>query len=129
MPFFPHFVLREAMLWLGVLGVLVVLATYFPWELGAKADPFTSAPAGIKPEWYFTFMSQTLKYIPPTIGPFEGEQVGIFFFLLGGLFLMLVPFLDFQAQRGKRSLLFIAIGIAIIAYMVVMITLAYVKPY
>lgn len=129
MPFFPHFVLREAMVWLGVLGVLIVLATYFPWELGVKADPFTPAPAGIRPEWYFTFISQTLKYIPGRIGPFEGEQVGIFLFLLGGLFLTFVPFLDVRARRGKPSLLVTAIGIASIVYMVVMITLAYVKPY
>ena len=62
MPFYPGFILRDAILWLGVLGVLLVLCTFAPWELGTKADAFASAPAGIRPEWYFTFVSQSLKY-------------------------------------------------------------------
>jgi hypothetical protein len=52
MPFFPNFFLRELMAWYGALGVLGALAALFPWELGEKADPFVSAPAGIRPEWY-----------------------------------------------------------------------------
>jgi quinol-cytochrome oxidoreductase complex cytochrome b subunit len=53
MPFFPNFFLRELMAWYAALGVLGALAAIFPWELGEKADPFASAPAGIRPEWYF----------------------------------------------------------------------------
>ena len=64
MPFYPGFILRDAILWLGVLAVLLVLCTFLPWELGSKADPFAPAPAGIRPEWYFTFLSQSLKYVP-----------------------------------------------------------------
>ena len=64
MKFFPNFVLRELMAWYVAVGVLGALAAIFPWDLGAKADPFVSAPAGIKPEWYFLFMYQTLKLIP-----------------------------------------------------------------
>ena len=64
MPFFPNFLLRDLLLWLIVLNLLAILAVFFPWELGRKADPFASAPAGIKPEWYFLFMFQTLKYFP-----------------------------------------------------------------
>ena len=37
---------------------------FFPWELGEKADPFASAPAGIRPEWYFLAPFYTLKLIP-----------------------------------------------------------------
>ena len=65
MKFFPNFLLRELMAWYVALGVLRALAAIFPWNLGVKADPFASAPAGIKPEWYFLFMFQTLKIIPP----------------------------------------------------------------
>ena len=129
MPFYPHFMLREGIVWLAVLGVLLGLATYLPWELGVKADPFTPAPAGIRPEWYFTFLSQSLKYLPPHVLGFEGEQVGIIAFGLGGLLLVLVPFLDRRAGRGEHSALVTAFGIAVIAFMLVMITLAYVKPY
>jgi cytochrome b6 len=45
----------------------------FPWNLGVKADPFVSAPAGIKPEWYFLFMFQTLKLIPSKVWFVDGE--------------------------------------------------------
>ena len=67
MPFFPNFLLRDLLLWLIVLNILAILAVFFPWELGAKADAFASAPAGIRPEWYFLFMFQTLKYFPSQI--------------------------------------------------------------
>ncbi len=53
MRFFPNFFLREAMVWYAALAVLGALAAIFPWELGEKADPFASAPKGIRPEWYF----------------------------------------------------------------------------
>jgi quinol-cytochrome oxidoreductase complex cytochrome b subunit len=81
------------------LGLLAALAALFRWELGEKADPFGAAPEGIKPEWYFLFMFQTLKLLPPHLGPFEGEVVGVLFFGGCGLVVLLVPFLD----RGPRS--------------------------
>ncbi|MBZ5589909.1 MAG: hypothetical protein LAO05_15240, partial [Acidobacteriia bacterium] len=61
------------MAWYIALGVLGALAALSPWGLGTKADPFTSAPAGIKPEWYFLFMFQTLKLIPAKLWFVEGE--------------------------------------------------------
>ncbi|MBI4011104.1 MAG: cytochrome b N-terminal domain-containing protein, partial [Candidatus Rokubacteria bacterium] len=64
MPFFPNFLLRDLAGWLLALAVLAALAAYYPAELGKKADPFAPAPIGIKPEWYFMFMFQTLKYLP-----------------------------------------------------------------
>jgi cytochrome b6 len=128
-PFYPHFVLRELMVWLGVLALLVALATLLPWELGRKADPFAPAPEGIRPEWYFTFMSQTLKYLPPFIVGVEGEHVGILAFgVIAGL-LFLVPFLDRRAARGQPSPLISAAGAALLAFMAVMTLLAYLKPY
>ena len=61
MPFVPHFLLRDMVGWYVALGLLAALAALFPWELGQKADPFGSAPEGIKPEWYFLFMFQALE--------------------------------------------------------------------
>jgi cytochrome b6 len=129
MPFFPGFILRDAILWLGVLAVLLGLCTFLPWELGLKADLFAPAPAGIRPEWYFTFMSQSLKYIPSTVLGIEGEIVGISAFGLGGLFFLFVPFLDRRAAHGQSSPLFTAIGILALAFMSAMTALAYLKPY
>jgi cytochrome b6 len=125
MPFVPNFMLRDLVGWLAALAMLAALAAFFPAELGKKADPFLSAPAGIKPEWYFMFMFQTLKYLPGHILGIEGEIVGILSFGLGGLFLLLVPFLDRRTARGEPSRLFTWIGIAIIAYMLLFTYLGY----
>jgi cytochrome b6 len=99
MPFLPHFLLRDMLGWFAALAVLASLAALFPWELGVKADPFAPAPAGIRPEWYFLFMFQTLKYLPANFIGIEGEQVGIIGFGLAGLFWLLVPFLDRSVSR------------------------------
>ncbi len=125
MPFVPNFLLRDSVGWLSALAILAALAAFLPAELGRKADPFAAAPAGIKPEWYFMFMFQTLKYLPAHVLGIEGEVVGILAFGLGGLFLLVLPFLDRNAARGKPSPVFTAIGIAIIVYMIVLTYLGY----
>ena len=125
MPFFPNFLLRDLVGWLSALAMLAALAAYFPTELGQKADPFASAPVGIKPEWYFMFMFKTLKYLPSYILGIEGEIVGVVGFGVGGLFLLLIPFLDRRTARGEPSRLFTWIGIAIILYMIALTYLGY----
>ena len=111
-PFVPHFLLRDMVGWYIMLALLAALAALFPWELGEKADPFASAPEAIKPEWYFLFMFQTLKKLPPSIGPVEGEVVGVIFFGLSGLATLLVPFLD-RGQTSRRILIALASGAAV----------------
>ena len=125
MPFVPNFLLRDLVGWLSALAILAVLAAYFPAELGKKADPFAPAPAGIKPEWYFMFMFQTLKYLPSYILGIEGEIVGVLGFGLGGLLLLLVPFLDRRAARGQPSRLVTGIGLAVLLYVIVLTYLGY----
>ncbi len=125
MPFLPDFLLRDLVGWLIALAVLAALAAYLPAHLGEKADPFASAPAGIKPEWYFMFMFQTLKYLPAHILGIEGEIVGLMGFALAGVFLLLIPFLDRRTARGQPSPLFTWIGIGIIIYIIVLTYLGY----
>ena len=124
-PFVPNFLLRDIVGWLSALAVLAALAAFLPTELGKKADPFAPAPAGIKPEWYFVFMFQTLKYLPSHILGLEGEVVGVVGFGLGGLFLALIPVIDRRAARGEPSPLFTWIGIGVIAYVLVLTYLGY----
>jgi cytochrome b6 len=119
MPFIPHFLLRDMVGWYIALGLLAALAALFPWELGQKADPFGSAPAGIKPEWYFLFMFQTLKKLPAHIFGIEGEVLGVLFFGLCGLIVLIVPFLDFRASQGRpRPLLNLLATLAVIGFIV-----------
>ena len=125
MKFVPNFLLRDLIGWILAVGVLAALAALFPWELGEKADPFSSAPAGIRPEWYFLFMFETLKRIPPKILAVDGEVVGIVTFAIGGLFWLLVPFLDRAPREGRLKHLFSAIGLVIVLYIVVMTVIGY----
>jgi quinol-cytochrome oxidoreductase complex cytochrome b subunit len=102
------------------LGLLAALAALFPWDLGQKADPFGSAPPGIKPEWYFLFMFQALKHLPAHIGGIEwlvGGMVGVVFFGFCGLVVLGVPILDFGASRGRpRRILNILAALAVIFF-------------
>ena len=123
MRFFPNFLLRELMAWYIALGVLGALAAFSPWGLGTKADPFAPAPAGIKPEWYFLFMFQTLKLIPAKLGMLDGEVVGILTFSLAGLIWLLVPFLD-GTKRTQR--LVTGAAMFVVAYMGAMTAYGYV---
>lgn len=118
MPFFPNFILRDLLLWLLVLNLLAILAVFFPWELGAKADPFAPAPAGIQPEWYFLFMFQTLKYIPAELWIVDGEVLGILAFGIAGMMWMLVPFWDRKSPQGEQSRFLNYIGLFVVMYII-----------
>jgi len=126
--FFPDFILKDALGWLIILAVVGAVCVFLPWETGPKANPYASTPLGIKPEWYFTFMFTTLKLVPAHIFTIEGEVLAVLGFLLGGLFLMLVPFLDRRAAREKKSPVFTAIGVAVALYIVIMTALTYLAP-
>ena len=125
MPFFPNFLLRDIMGWYAALGVLGALAAIFPWELGTKADPFAAAPAGIRPEWYFLFMFQTLKLLPPKVLFLDGEFAGILGFALAGAVWIAVPFIDRKVGFGRVTRFFTGLGIFAIGYMVVMSALVF----
>lgn len=120
MPFFPNFLLRDLLLWLIVLNILAILAVFFPWELGKKADAFASAPAGIKPEWYFMFMFQTLKLIPAHLWIIDGEVFGVVVFGIAGLLWLLVPLWDRKSSRGEHNRLINYVGIIAVAYIIVL---------
>jgi cytochrome b6 len=125
MPFFPNFLLRDVLLWMIVLNILLALAVFFPWELGEEADRFASAPAGIRPEWYFMFMFQTLKLLPAHVLFVEGEVLGIVLFGLAGLAWMLVPFWKIKTKPGGIPAFMKAIGVIVVLYVAVMTVVGY----
>jgi len=115
-PFLSEFLLIDGCVWLLAFGLIVTLATLLPAEVGIKADPLGAAPEGIKPEWYFLFMFQTLKHVP--------ETVGVLFFALVAAFLLVVPFLDRKAMREEKSPPFTALFILLAVYAAVFQTWA-----
>jgi len=119
MPFFPNFILRDLALWLLVLNLLAILAVFFPWELGKKAEAFASAPAGIKPEWYFLYMFQTLKYIPGKLWFLDGEVLGVLLFGIAGLLWTVVPFWDRKSSRGEQNRFVNYLGLFAVIYIII----------
>jgi cytochrome b6 len=127
MKFFPNFFLREMMVWYGALAILGALAAIFPWELGEKADPFASAPKGIRPEWYFLAQFYTLKLIPSHVGFMEGELLGIAGFGVLAVGWALIPAWGVNRAGEARTRLVNAMGIFLVAYLAVFTVLGYVK--
>lgn len=125
MPFFPNFLLRDLLFWLIVLNLLAMLAVFFPWELGKKADLFASAPAGIRPEWYFLFMFQTLKYFPAKLWIVDGEVFGILLFGVAGILWLLVPFWDRKSSRGEKNRVITYTGLFVVIYIIIFTTLGW----
>ncbi|NUQ65946.1 MAG: cytochrome bc complex cytochrome b subunit [Pirellulales bacterium] len=120
MRFVPDFLLRDMVGWFIALGLLAALGALFPWELGEKAEPFGSAPEGIKPEWYFLFMFQALKQIPPHILGLEGEMLGVLFFGFVGMVVLLVPFLDCGDAKGCPRRILNALAALAVVFFIVM---------
>lgn len=121
-PFLPHFVLRDLFAWTAALAALAALSTFYPSELGAKADPFAAAPAGIRPEWYFLWTFETLKYVPPTLAGVDGELLAICALAAAALGAVLLPIIVPHSVRGERVIAWL--GLAALAFMVVMTALA-----
>jgi cytochrome b6 len=118
MYFFPYLLSRSIVIGVVVLGIVVTLSVLLPKGIGNKADPLAPAPAGIRPEWFFVFLFQTLKYIPSKILFIDGELFGLFIIGLGVIFLFLVPLLDRKAYRDEKDKLFTAMAIFLLVYIV-----------
>lgn len=118
-PFVPNFLLHDSIGWLLALGCIAALAVFFPGELGKKADMFMSAPAGIKPEWYFLAPYQMLKYLPAKVLGVEGDSFGVVVFSLVASVLLFVPFLDKPGAHGTYRPLWRILPWATIAFLII----------
>ena len=117
-PFWPNFVYREAILWLVFVGVLVTVAVFLPPTLGKAADLMAPAPEGIKPEWYFLFLFQTLKIFPAKILFVTGDTVAVLLILLAAALFFFLPLLDNKPAERKGKI------ITILAFLLVVFAVA-----
>ena len=106
LPFFPNYVLDEVIAWYVMLGLLIILVSLVPAGSAPPADPLKT-PQHTKPEWYFLFLYQGLKVVP--------RIVGVAVPMIGGLLLLLLPFLDRNPNASpRRRPIAITIGILVI---------------
>jgi ubiquinol-cytochrome c reductase cytochrome b subunit len=93
--FFPDLVVEDVLVSTAVILIVIAFAVLFGTPLEGQADP-TNTGYVPRPEWYFLFLFELLKYFPGSL-EWVGVVVlpGLFF-----LFLFLLPFLD----RGPRRL-------------------------
>ena len=96
-PFFPDVLVKDAVVAVGVLAVLIGLILWRGVPTEAAANP-TNTLYVPRPEWYFMFLFELLKYVP---GEFEG-LVAIGLPALGMLALLFWPFVDRSPARHAR---------------------------
>jgi cytochrome b6 len=114
-PFWPNFVFREAAVWLVLFGLLVTAAIFLAPALGPAADLMAPAPEGIKPEWYFLFLFQTLKLFPAKVGFVTGETIAVVLIGAAALALLFLPLID-NRPGGKKGRVVNGIILAGVAY-------------
>ena len=108
-PFWPEQVLKDSVACLAVLAaVLFLTVKHHGAELGAPADPAENYAAA-RPEWYFMFLFQLLKYFPGST-----EIIGAM--LLPGLVTVLVFLMPWFAQwrLGHRFNLGMLFGLILV---------------
>jgi ubiquinol-cytochrome c reductase cytochrome b subunit len=93
-PFYPTHLAIEAGIALFVIVGLVVASNLFPAPLDLRADPSDSAFVP-RPDWYFLFYFELLKYFPGSLEPVATVAIPLFFF--GSL--VLLPFIDRGEER------------------------------
>lgn len=121
-PYWPDQAVRDGVACLAVLATVVLLATQVKAELGPPSDPtvdFNSA----RPEWYFLFLFQFLKFFEGETGMFIAAQLvpGL---ILGVLALM--PFIGKWKLGHRFNVLFV---FTILAGIVGLTSLALYKDY
>ncbi len=100
--FFPNHLLKEVIAVYLVIGILITLAVFLPFKLHGKADPL-STPEGIKPEWYFLWVYQALKYFPRHMLIADGKTIGVILIFGVVVFMQFVwPILDNRPERHPR---------------------------
>ena len=111
-PFYPDQVFEDVVGMLILFAILAALALFGSVPLEDVADP-TNADYNPRPEWYFLFLFQLLKYFQ---GPFE--VLGTFIIpTVGMLLLLFLPFLD-KSERvvlWKRPIALTVTSVCVVA--------------
>jgi mono/diheme cytochrome c family protein len=93
-PFFPDIIFKDAVVSLLIFIALVALAYFVGAPLEPRANPADTNYAP-RPEWYFLFLFQLLKYFPGSL-----EVIGVFIIpSVAVILLIALPLIDRSAKR------------------------------
>jgi len=96
--FWPDIIYKDLVISVSLFIILIILATWFGVSQAPKADPSDSAYLP-RPEWYFLFLFQMLKYFPGKL-----EWLGTTIIpIIAVLALLLLPFFDRNPHRFWKS--------------------------
>ena len=93
-PFYPYSLSKDVAAVLIVFVAIMALAWWFPAEVGQFPDP-TDTNYNPRPEWYFLFLFQFLKYFPGSLEPVVAVVLPSLVFV--GL--LVLPFVDRRLLR------------------------------
>lgn len=108
-PFFPDIIYKDSVASLVIFLALVALAYFVGAPIEERADP-SDTNYTPRPEWYFLFLFQLLKYFPGNL-----EVLGVI--VLPGLLvvlMLLLPFIDKSPTRHFRNRPFASVAALVI---------------
>ena len=117
-PFFPDILFKDAVISLVIFIVLVALAYFIGAPLEPRADPADTTYTP-RPEWYFLFLFQLLKYFPGTL-----DVVGVFIIPSVAIILLIaLPLIDHSPKRHflRRPVIFGATILSVIGVLLLTI--------
>jgi mono/diheme cytochrome c family protein len=115
--FFPHAIAKDAVVSLGIFFLLLCLVVFVGVPNEPPANPSDSSYIP-RPEWYFLWAFQVLKYFP---GQLEGIAiVGLGAVIAVGLFGL--PFFDRSSRRHPRNRPIATIAMILIVFGLVFLT-------
>ena len=109
--FYPNVIFKDVLVSFIIFIILIGLAYFIGAPLEERANPADSNYTP-KPEWYFLFLFQLLKYFPGSI-----EFVGVVIIpTLAIILLFLLPFMDRSKKRHflDRPIIMAAVGLSVI---------------
>jgi quinol-cytochrome oxidoreductase complex cytochrome b subunit len=111
-PFYPDHVSTEVrVMWalVAIAFIIGVIGVIAPVGLGEPADPLNT-PEHAKPEWYFLFLYQVLKFVPKTVGATAP--------VIGVLILLIWPFIDKRPNTVQQQRIRIIVSIVLMTIII-----------
>jgi menaquinol-cytochrome c reductase cytochrome b/c subunit len=96
--FWPDIIYKDLVITTALFIILIIMATWIGVAKEPKADPSDSAYVP-RPEWYFLFLFQLLKYFPGSLEWLGTTVIPI----IAVLALFLLPFFDRNSRRYWKA--------------------------